>query len=185
MVNALLGEQGAVELLPDQDVSQLVDEGRQVVAVDDLPPRALRKFEVGGKFGVGQDDDVVPAQASLGPAGVLLDVVAQRVAGFAGLADRVDLVVAAAAFLPPAFAVVPDLAALDFDADNAGAFDADDEVDLVVLEVISHPLSGDDQVVRFEMVGEGLPGAPLRGVSQARRLGGSDSYQLTGSRFTR
>ena len=82
--------------------SQLVDEVGQVVAVDDLPARALRKREVVGDFGVRQDDDVVPAQPALRPAGVLLDEVAQRVAGFAGLADGFDLVFVAAALLPPA-----------------------------------------------------------------------------------
>ena len=96
-----LGEQRPVEFLSDEDVRELVDERREVVAVDDLPARALRQREVVGDLGVGQDDDVVPAQPALGPARVLLDEVAQRVAGFAGLADRFDLVLVAAARLPP------------------------------------------------------------------------------------
>ena len=66
-----LGEQRAVELLLDEDVLELVDERRQVVAVDDLPPRALRQREVVGDLGVRQDDDVVPAQPALSPAVVL------------------------------------------------------------------------------------------------------------------
>ena len=55
------------------------------------------KREVVGDLGVRQDDHVIPAQPALGPAVVLLDEVAQRVAGFAGLADRCDLVFVAAA----------------------------------------------------------------------------------------
>ena len=51
-----------------------------------------------GSCGVRQDDDVVPAQSALiVHAVVLLDEVAQRVAGFAGLAHRFDLVLV----LPP------------------------------------------------------------------------------------
>ena len=49
----------------------------------------------------GRTIDVVPAQPALGPAVVLLDEFAQRIAGFAGLADRVDLVLVAASLLPP------------------------------------------------------------------------------------
>ena len=119
----------------------------------------------------GQDDDVVPAQPALRPARVLLDEVAQRVAGFAGLADGVDLVLVAAALLPPVFAVVPDLAALDLQADDAGALDGDDEVDLVVLEVVGDALAGDDAVVGLQLLEQGLvdlalgarwPGAAFR-----------------------
>ena len=63
-----LREQRTVEFLADQDVLELVDEVRQVVAVDDLPPGALGQREVVGDLGVGQDDDVVPAQAALAVA---------------------------------------------------------------------------------------------------------------------
>ncbi len=181
MVDAFAGEEGTLELLANEDVAELVDEARQVVAVDDLPARAVRKLEVGGQFGVGQDDDVVPAQASLGPAGILLDVVAQRVAGFAGLADGVDPMLVAAALLAPAFAVVPDFAALDLEADNARAFDGDDEVGLVVLEVIGDALAGDDEVVGLELIDQHLPGAPLRRVGEAGRFGDGDAQRLGGS----
>ena len=70
-----LRQQRTVELLSDEDVPELVDERREVVAVDDLPPRALRQREIVGDFGVRQDDDVVPAQPALRPAVVLLDEV--------------------------------------------------------------------------------------------------------------
>ena len=86
---------------------------------------------------------MVPAQPALSPAVVLLDEFAQRIAGFAGLADRIDLVVVAASPLPPRVTVVPDIAALDLEAHDAGTFDRDDEVDLVVLEVVGDALTGD------------------------------------------
>ena len=111
---------------------------------------------------------MVPAQPALRPAGVLLDEVAQRVAGFAGLADRFDLVLVAAALLPPRLAVVPDLAALDLEADDAGALDGDDEVDLVVLEVVGDALAGDDAVVGLELVEQGLVDRALGAVGEAR-----------------
>ena len=107
-------------------------------------------------LGVRQDDDVVPAQPALSPAVVLLDEVAQRVTGFAGLADRIDLVLVAASPLPPRVAVVPDLAALDLEADDAGALDRDDEVDLVVLEVVGDALAGNHQVVWLKLFDAGL-----------------------------
>ncbi len=132
--------------------------------------------EVVGQVGVGQDDDVVPAQPALAPAGVLLDEVAQRVAGFAGLADGVDLVLVAAALLPPGLAVVPDLAALDLEADDAGALDGDEEVDLVVLEVVGDALAGDDEVAGLELVDQRLPDAAFGAVGQPRCLGDGDGH---------
>ena len=119
---------------------------------------------------------MVPAQAALRPAGVFLDVVTQGVAGFASLADGVDPVVVAAALLPPVFAVVPDLAALDLQADDAGALYRDDEVDLVVLEVIGDALAGDDEVVGFELLDQRLVDLALGGVGQARRFVGRDGH---------
>ena len=46
---------------------------------------------------------------------------------------------------------MPDLAALDLEADDAGALDRDDEVDLVVLEVVGDALAGDHSVVGLEL----------------------------------
>ena len=129
----------------------LCDELREVGAVDDLPTRAFRQGEVVWKFGVGQHDDVVPARPLECPPRVALDVVPECVAGFAGLADRFDVCMLAAAELAPAVAVVPDLAAFDLKADDAGALDRDDEVDLVVLEMIGDTLAGDDEVVGLEL----------------------------------
>lgn len=47
---------------------------------------------------------------------VLLDEFAQRVTGFAGLADRLDFVLVAAPLLPPLLAVMPNVAVLDLEA---------------------------------------------------------------------
>ena len=74
----------------------------------------------------------------------------------------------AAARLPPALAVVPDLAALDLEADDAGALDGDDEVDLVVLEVVGDALARDHQVVGLELVDEGLVDLALGAVGEPR-----------------
>ena len=84
---------------------------------------------------------MVPAQPALSPAVVLLDEIAQRIAGFAGLADRIDLVVVAASSLPPRVAVVPDVAALHLETDDAGTLDRDDEIHLMVLEVVGDTLA--------------------------------------------
>ena len=96
----------------EENVFQLFDERGEVVAVDDLPPRTLRQRELVGDLGVRQDDHMVPAQPALSPTVVVLDELAQRIAGFAGLTNRVDLVLVAATLLPPRLAVVPDLATL-------------------------------------------------------------------------
>ena len=74
----------------------------------------------------------------------------------------------AAALLPPRLAVVPDLAALDLEADDAGALDRDDEVDLVVLEVVGDALAGDHPVVGLELVDERLVDLALGAVGEAR-----------------
>jgi hypothetical protein len=63
-----------------------------------FPPPTLRQGEVVGDLGVRQHDDVIPPQPALAPAVVVLDEVAQRIAGFAGLTDRLDLVFVAATF---------------------------------------------------------------------------------------
>lgn len=128
---------------------------------------------------------MVPPQAPLGPAGVGLDEVPQRIAGFAGLADRLDgLDVPAPALLPPLVAVVPDLAALDLDADDAGALDGDDEVDLVVLEVVGHALAGDDEIVVLELLSEELPDLALSVVGKAGVDGESDRHSTRVARGT-
>ena len=62
---------------------------------------------------------------------------------------------------------MPDFAALDLDADDAGAFDGDDEVDLVILEVVGDPLAGDEKVVLAELVDEQLPDLALGLVGEA------------------
>ena len=118
-------------------------------------------------IGVGQDDHVVPAQPALSPTVVVLDELAQRIAGFAGLADRVDLVLVAATLLPPRLAVVPYLAALDLEADDVGALDGDDEVDLVVLEMVDDALAGDHPVVGLELFKESLVDLALGRVGEA------------------
>ncbi len=99
LLDAGVGEQRMVELLADQIVAQPVGQLRQVGAVDHLPAREVRQIEVGGEFGVRQCDDVIPAQPALRPARAGCDEFAQRVAGVAGLAHRLDVDVVAAAVL--------------------------------------------------------------------------------------
>lgn len=177
MLDTVLCQQRAVELLADHDFPQFAHEVWQVGAVDDLPARALREVEVLRKLSVGQDYDVVPADPILRPTGVVLDEASQRVAGFARLADGFDGLLAATADLPPARAVVPDLAALDLQADDASTLDGDDEVDLVVLEVVGDALAGDQQVIGVELLDERLPDPALGGVGQAGCFGDGDGHR--------
>jgi hypothetical protein len=123
---------------------------------------------------------VVPSWSLQRPARVALDVVAQGVARFAGLTDGFDVHVLAAAELAPAIAVVPDFAALDLDADDAGALDGDDEVDLVVLEVIAAALAGNDEIGGLKLLGQRLVDAALSTVGQARRCGRGGGHWLAG-----
>ena len=71
---------------------------------------------------------------------------------------------------------MPDLAALDLEADDAGALDGDDEVDLVVLEVVGDALAGDDPVVGLELVDQRLVDLALGAVGEARGFGGGDGH---------
>ena len=158
---------------------ELVYQLGELGAVDDLPARAFGQGEVVGQFGVGQDDDVVPAGPLECPPRVALDVIAQGVAGLAGLADRLDVHVLAAAKLAPTGAVVPHLAALDLEADDAGALDGDDEVDLVILEVVGDALAGNDEVVGLELFDERLVDLALGAVGEARGFGGSNGHGLS------
>ena len=119
---------------------------------------------------------MVPAQPALGPAVIVLDELAQRIAGFAGLTNWVDLVLVAATLLPPRLAVMPDLAAFDLEADDAGTLDGDDEVDLVVLEMVGDALAGDHPVVGLELFKEGLVDLALGGVGEAGSFVGGDRH---------
>lgn len=83
-----------------QDRAQPGGDLGQFGAVAHLPTRTLGHREIRGQVGSRQDDDMVPAQPAVGPARVVLDEAAQRAAGFAGLADRFDLDLVAAALLP-------------------------------------------------------------------------------------
>ena len=65
---------------------------------------------------------------------------------------------------------MPDLAALDLEADDAGALDGDDEVDLVILEVVGDALAGDHQVAGVELRDERFPDPAFGPVGQSRRL---------------
>ena len=109
---------------------------------------------------------MIPPQPALRPAWIALNEVAQRITGFADLPDGFDLMDAIAAGLAPPLPVVPHLAALHLDADNARTFDGDHEVDLVILEVIGDPLAGDQKVARFELVDQRLPNQLLGAVGQ-------------------
>ena len=170
-----MGEQRSVDLLADQDVVELVYQLGEFRAVGRSPGGGIPAGRNRREVGFGQDDDVIPAQAALSPAWVALDVFRQCVAGFTSLPNRFDVRVLAAAELAPAGTVVPDLTALDLEADYACALDGDDKVDLVVLEMVSHALTGDDEV-GFELLVEGLVDAALGAVGEARCFGGSDGH---------
>ncbi len=71
---------------------------------------------------------------------------------------------------------MPDVAALDLEADDAGALDRDDEVDLVVLEVVGDALAGDHAVVGLQLVEQRLVDLALGGVGQARGLFWRDGH---------
>ena len=119
---------------------------------------------------------MVPAQPALSPAIVLLNEFAQRIAGFAGLPDRIDLVVVAASLLPPRVTVVPDVAALDLETDNAGALDRDDEVHLMVLEMVSDTLAGNHPVAWLKLFEQDSVDSALGGVGKAGLFLGSDGH---------
>ena len=93
------------------------------------------------QLGARQDDVMAPPQApARSPAGIGLDVVAQRVAGVAGLADGIDALGLAVALDQPALVgVVPDVGALDFNGDDAGVGHQGDQVDLMVLVAVGQP----------------------------------------------
>jgi hypothetical protein len=155
---------------------KLVHQLREVGTVNDLPARAFGKGEVIGKLCVGQHDDVVPPRPRECPPRVALDVVTEGVARFTGLTDRFDVHVPAASDLAPAGAVVPHLAALDFEADDAGALDGDDEVDLMILEVISNALPRNDEVVGLKLLDQRLVDVALGPVGEAPSFGWSDRH---------
>jgi hypothetical protein len=69
-----------------------------------------------------------------------------------------------------------DLATLDFDADDSRAFDGDQEVDLVVLEMIGDSLAGDHQVTVTELRTQGGPDTPFGGTGQAGVIGQRDGH---------
>jgi hypothetical protein len=128
------------------------------------------KAKIGSDLGVREDDEMIPAQPPLGPAVVVLDEFVQGITGFAGLADRVDFMLVTAPLLPPGMAVVPDIAALDLEAGDAGTFYRNDEIHLVILEVIGHTLAGDDTVVGLKLFEQSLVNLPLGAVGKARSL---------------
>ena len=92
------------------------------------------------------------------------------------MAHRFDVHVPAAAQLAPARAVMPDLTALDLQTDDARTLDGDDEVDLVILEMVSHALTGDDKVVRLKLLHQRLIDAALGPVGEARGFDGRDGH---------
>jgi hypothetical protein len=154
-----LGEPGHQGLLRDRRPGQAIDEildlfgGGRVRLVADLlqrradacggvrevgpverhPARETRSPEVGRQRGRRQGDEMGQARTAPGPAGVLLEVVAEQVLAGDGLVDRVDLVVDAVPDLAPDPALQRHAAALDLDDGDAHARPGDDQVGLAVL----------------------------------------------------
>ena len=71
---------------------------------------------------------------------------------------------------------MPDVAALDLEADDAGTLDRDDEVDLVILEVVGDALARDHPVVRLKLFEQGLVDLALGGVGEAGSFVRSDGH---------
>ena len=105
------------------------------------------------------------------PPRVALDVAAQCVLGVARLVDRVDRDRLAAAALPPRLAVVPDLAALDLDHDQARSGQDRDQVDLVVHAVVGDAQVCVEDVLRAQLLAEQLPHLALARRREPRLLG--------------
>ncbi len=88
------------------------------------------------------------ARTDPGPAGVLLEVVAEQVLAGDGLVDRVDLTVHAVADLAPHPALQRHAAALDLDDGDAHTGPGDDQVGLaVLLPVAEAQVAEEDGVV--------------------------------------
>ena len=103
------------------------------------------------------------------PAGVLVEVLAQRVHGAPGLLGRVDrLVLHLPAGLPPRQPVVGDGAALDLQYGDAGARQRDDQVGLVVALAVDEPQVRQQRGVVRQLVAQRLPDRSLGGVLELR-----------------
>ena len=76
---------------------------------------------------------------------------------------------------------MPDFAALDLEANDAGALDCDYEVDLVILEVVGDPLAGNYQVEGLKLFDQRLVDKALGAVGEAWGLGRRDGHRLAGS----
>lgn len=175
--DAVAGEQRSVELLADEHVTQLADELTKIVAVQDLPPghsgspKSLGRAVFGTTMTWSQRSRPWVQRGS--------DSMKSRSAMarlHARLTDGFDVVDALAAGLAPALPVVPDLAALDLEADDARALDGDEEVDLVVFQVIGHALARDDEVTGLQLFDQGAPNGPLGAVGQPRHKADVDGH---------
>ena len=144
--DAVVVQQRPLDLLLVEHTSQPDRELGQLGAVDDLPAGQSGSAKSCGSSVLGRTTTWSQRSRPCVQR-VVLDEVAKCVTGLAGLADGLDGELTVAALLPPFCPVVPDFAAFDLDADDTGAFDGDDEVDLVILEVVGDPLSGDEEVV--------------------------------------
>ena len=175
-----VGEQRQVSLLIQCDIAQQRSDVADLVTVDDHPPWAVRQREVLRDRAFRENNDVIPPHPSLGPAGVALDELSQRITRLTYLPhwmNGFDLAVVLT--LLPLGAVVPDLAAFDFDADDADAMKSDDEVDLVILAPVGDPLAGDDDVVFAELFNESFEDLPFSRGGQSDLIGKRDGHWLT------
>ena len=161
-------------LLADRDVPEPAGEVVEVLAAGDAPARAVRQGEVVGDRGLRQHDGMgppEPAAVTRPPPRVALDVAAQCVLGAARLVDRVDRDRLAAAALPPRLAVVPDLAALDLDDDQARSGQDRDQVGLVVHVIVGDAQVRVEDVLRAQLLAEQLPHLALARRREPRPVG--------------
>lgn len=182
LIDPVVGQRRAVQLLAGQHLLQPRHDVVQVAAVDHLPPWAFRQSEVVGEFGVGEDHHVVPSQPPVTPARVGFHIAPQGIQRVTCLPNRVNHRRPFSLLLVPLAAVVPDLPALHLQADDPVPLERHHEVDLVVLESVGDPLVCHHQVTITELTQQRIPHRFLGTIHQARILGDADHHGDTFAR---
>ena len=130
----------------------------------DHPPRAVRRLEVSGEVGVRSHDRMAeadPAAARVLPSWIPLDVRTKGVLPVPPLVDRVDDPSALSGADDPCAALNPEVTALDLDDHDADAWHQDDEVELMVLLLVSEPDVGEHRPVVAALLEQGAPDLAL------------------------